>query len=201
MSRRRSASLRPPQMPCGSRMPSAYSRHSDRTGHWRQIDLAFASRESRSSLRSGVVGGKKSADSGPRHAARSCQARSVIWTVTGPLPVVQCGRRYPPPLHSTRPETRRISAPLRPVPAVPPSTAPPPAPVAVVACPALRGLDLEHEPLDGDDAYRITGVDRGGPVGAGSPPGSLDDHDAVGSDVDLGPTLLADDPFAPDRRG
>src|SRR5881227_1118948 len=184
MSSRRSASVRPPQMPWGSRMPSAYSRHSACTGHSRQIDFALASRWSRSSLRSGVVGGKNSADSGPRQAARSCQVRSVIWTVTGPLPgSCRCGRRYPPPLHSTRPESRRMAA-----------------PVAVVAGAALLGLDLEHEPLDGDDTHLIAGIDRRGPVRAGAPPGSLDDDDAVGRHVDLGLALLPDDSFTPDRR-
>src|SRR5205085_1518845 len=124
-----------------------------------------------------------------------------------PLPgSCRCGRRYPPGLYSTRPETRRISAPLglgyffvavassgsaatvgkaavtAAVTAVTGSgatgTAPPAAPVAVVAGTALLGLDFEHESLDGDDTHRIAGVDRRGPVRAGAPAGALDDDDA-----------------------
>src|SRR5262249_29272248 len=101
--------------------------------------------------------------------------------------VDQARRRYPGPLRSTRPETRSISESLR---AVPPGGAPP----------ARLGLALQDEPLDGDDPDGVAGADRCGPVRAGPPPGALDDDHAVGSHVDLGPALLADHSFAPDRR-
>ena len=48
----RSTSLRPPHMPCGSRIRMAYSRQSPRTRHWWQISLARSSRAAFSSLRS-----------------------------------------------------------------------------------------------------------------------------------------------------
>src|SRR6266540_618759 len=70
---RRSYSFSPPQMPCGSRTVSAYSRHSTSTGQLRQIAFAAVSRSSRTSLRSRWLGAKKSSDCGPLQAARYCQ--------------------------------------------------------------------------------------------------------------------------------
>src|SRR2546427_6130035 len=78
MRTRRSISLRPPHMPWGSRMRTAYSRHSIRTGHTAQRDLAFRSRAILSSLDSHSPGGKKSPESSPRHAARHCHPYSQV---------------------------------------------------------------------------------------------------------------------------
>ncbi len=83
MRTRRSISLRPPQMPWGSRMRTAYSRHSIRTGHTAQIDLALRSRAILSSLDSHSPGGKNSPESSPRHAARHCHPYSQVCVAMG----------------------------------------------------------------------------------------------------------------------
>ena len=81
----RSLSFRPPQMPCGSRIRTAYSRQSGRTQHDRQIPLAARSRMNRSSLRSTWDGGKKTTACGPLHAARACHNSSPRLATTMPL--------------------------------------------------------------------------------------------------------------------
>ncbi|GEM_PF-2024486 len=55
---RRSASVIAPQIPCGSRVERALSRQIVDTSHSEQMAFARDSRRSRSSLRSGCVGGK-----------------------------------------------------------------------------------------------------------------------------------------------
>src|SRR5262249_48030015 len=81
-------------MPCISPMPSAYSRHSRCTAQLRQIAFARRSRASRSSRRSLVVGGKNSAVSGPRQAARSRHV-SRVRTVTDPPFLTRGARNWP----------------------------------------------------------------------------------------------------------
>ncbi len=68
------------------------------TEHSRQIDFAFVSRASRSSLRSLAVGGKNSVDAGPRQAARSCQVSLTVW-----MPTVGPPLRPRPPLSTAEP--------------------------------------------------------------------------------------------------
>jgi hypothetical protein len=84
MSDRRSCSFNPPQMPCGSRISRANSRHDCLTPQPEQIDLALLSRRSRSSLRSKCDGGKNIVDCGPLQAARNCHISSTALIMTTP---------------------------------------------------------------------------------------------------------------------
>src|SRR5215207_10845336 len=70
----------------------------------------------------------------------------------------------------------------------------------VVPRAALLRLDLEDEPVDGDDPHRLVTANRCRAVGAGPPRSVADRHDAVGVDVGARRAHLADHPLAPDRR-
>lgn len=82
----RSASLRPPQTPKGSRMRKAYCRQGLLTEHVAHMAFASRSLDSFSSFFSKCVGGKKSSDCGPRHAAFTCQESSTFLALTGRSP-------------------------------------------------------------------------------------------------------------------
>ncbi len=71
---RRSPSVRPPQIPNGSRIETACSVQGSCTGQTPQIAFAFISRRSLSSFLSNVEGGKKRYAWLPRHSASSCQS-------------------------------------------------------------------------------------------------------------------------------
>jgi hypothetical protein len=83
---RRSASLRPPQIPWGSRMRRAYDRHALRTSHCAQIAFAWRSRAARASLRSKWGGAKNMVAGCPRQAALACQSSLVCSATVTFLP-------------------------------------------------------------------------------------------------------------------
>ena len=80
---RRSTSVRPPQMPCGSRTRNAKLEARLLHGALRADLFRLRFARARASRRSGRAGGKNSVDSGPRHAALR---RQVSWTIPSATP-------------------------------------------------------------------------------------------------------------------
>src|SRR5262249_13158267 len=105
------------------------------------------------------------------------------------------GDRIPLPCTRQGPK-RAVFDLLRPV---PPGGAPP-GPVPVVAGPALLGLDLEHEPLDGDDPDLVAGAGGLRPFRRAPPPGPRDAPPPARCDAPPAPALLPAHPLAPDGR-
>src|SRR5262249_54704016 len=114
-------------------------------------------------------GGRREEEDRLRTAARGAHLPRPLRHLDrhGPSRSIRRGDRIPLPCTRQGPK-RAVFDLLRPV---PPGGAPP-GPVPVVAGPALLGLDLEHEPLDGDDPDLVAGADRRSPVRAGPPPGT-----------------------------
>ncbi|SEB33588.1 hypothetical protein SAMN04490239_0766 [Rhodococcus koreensis] len=75
--RLRSVSVIPPQVPYGSPVARAWSRHAASTGQLWQICWARISRRARAWPRS-VSGEKNTDESSPRHAARSCHPTPAV---------------------------------------------------------------------------------------------------------------------------
>src|SRR3954453_6097062 len=65
--------------------------------------------------------------------------------------------------------------------------------LAVIARPARLRLDLQHHALDGDDAHRVTRVNRCRTVRARAPQRVADAYDSVRIDIGFRATHLADE--------